>query len=243
MAPKLGSGPLNHPVVPREEWLAARKALLEKEKAFTRLRDDLSRQRRALPWVKVEERYVFEGPNGQETLADLFEQRSQLVVYHLMFNPEWDEGCPHCSFWADNFNGIVVHLNHRDVTLAAASRAPLAKIEAFRKRMGWSFKWVSSGDSDFNYDCHVSFRPEELQSGTVGYNYTRMKMNMADREGVSVFCKDDGGAVYHTYSTYARGIDMLNTAYHYLDLVPKGRDEENLPFTQAWVRYHDRYDE
>jgi predicted dithiol-disulfide oxidoreductase (DUF899 family) len=242
---ELGSGPMQHAVVSREEWLVARKAMLEKEKTFTRLRDELSRQRRELPWVKVEKRYVFEGSNGLDTLADLFENRSQLVVYHFMFNPAWDQGCPSCSFWADNFNPIPVHLNHRDVTLVAVSRAPLAKIEPFRKRMGWSFKWVSSFGNDFNYDYGVSFKPDDLQRGPVVYNYTKTTMApaMEDREGVSVFYKDDDGAVFHTYSAYARGIDLLNTAYNYLDLVPKGRDEDNLEFTQEWVRYHDRYDQ
>jgi predicted dithiol-disulfide oxidoreductase (DUF899 family) len=232
-----------HPVVSRDEWLAARKAFLVKEKEFTRLRDELSRQRRELPWVKVDKAYAFDGPQGQETLADLFGGRSQLVVYHFMFNPEGDSGCPHCSFWADNFNGIDVHLNHRDVSLVAASRAPLAKIEAFRKRMGWSFKWVSSFQSDFNYDYHVSFRPEEIASGAVEYNYVTSPMTMTDREGVSVFHKDGNGTIFHTYSSYARGIDMLNGAYHFLDLVPKGRDEDGLSFTQAWVRHHDRYED
>jgi len=231
----------NHPVVSREEWLTARTAFLAKEKEFTRLRDDLNRQRRELPWVKVDKPYVFDGPNGKETLADLFGNRSQLVVYHFMFNPEWDEGCKLCSFWADNFNGIGVHLNHRDVTLVAVSRAPLSKIEPFKKRMGWSFKWVSSFRSDFNHDYHVSFSPEEIRSGAGFYNYSKTKMNMMDREGVSVFYKDESGAVFHTYSSYARGIDLLNTAYNYLDLVPKGRDEDRLEFTQAWVQYHDRY--
>jgi len=236
---------MQHRVVSRDEWLAARKALLDKEKTFTRLRDDLSRQRRDLPWVKIEKQYVFEGPNGRETLPQLFEGRSQLVVYHFMFSPESDQGCPHCSFWADNFNPIVVHLNHRDVTFIAVSRAPLAKIEPFRKRMGWSFKWVSSFGSDFNYDFHVSFRPEDLKSGRAIYNYTKADMppTMQDREGVSVFYKDADGTVFHTYSAYARGIDLLNAAYNYLDLVPKGRDEDRLEFTQAWVRYHDRYDD
>ena len=230
----------NHPVVSREEWLSARTAFLAKEKEFTRLRDDLSRQRRELPWVKVDKPYVFEGPGGKETLADLFENRSQLVIYHFMFNPESNEGCKHCSFWADNFNGIGVHLNHRDVTFAAVSRAPLAKIEPFKKRMGWSFKWVSSFQSDFNYDYRVSFTPEENQSGTAIYNYENANAGFADREGISVFYKDDRG-VFHSYSCYARGIDMMNAAYHYLDLVPKGRDEDGLAFTQAWVEYHDKY--
>ena len=230
-----------HPVVSNKQWLKARTALLAKEKQFTRLRDKLSRQRRELPWERVEKTYVFDGPGGKESLADLFENRSQLVVYHFMFNPASDEGCKHCSFWADNFNGIVVHLNHRDVTFVAISRAPLAKIEPFKKRMGWSFKWLSSSQNDFNYDYQASFTPEAIRSGTVFYNYAKQKMNMSDREGVSVFHKDASGAIFHTYSSYARGIDMLNTAYHYLDLVPKGRDEGDSP--QSWVRFHDRYED
>jgi len=233
----------DHPVVSHEEWLSARSALLAKEKDFTRLRDDLSRLRRALPWERVDKPYVFDGPNGKESLAELFEKRSQLVVYHFMFNPDWDEGCKHCSFWADNFNGIGVHLNHRDVTLVAVSRAPLAKIEPFKKRMGWSFKWVSSFLNDFNYDYQVSFTPEDIQRGSVFYNYAKTEMDMRDREGTSVFYKDEWGSVFHTYSCYARGIDMLNTAYHYLDLVPQGRDEDRLQFSQEWVRYHDRYED
>jgi predicted dithiol-disulfide oxidoreductase (DUF899 family) len=232
----------DHPRVSREEWLAARRRLLAKEKEFTRLRDELGRERRALPWVKLDKPYAFDGPRGRETLSDLFEGRSQLVVYHFMFSPEWEEGCPHCSFWADNFNGIGVHLNHRDVTFVAVSRAPLARIEAFRKRMGWGFKWLSSAPSDFNYDFHASFRPEQLESGEAVYNYAKHK-DHTDREGVSVFFRDERGDVFHTYSTYARGIDILNTAYNYLDLVPKGRDEGRLSFTQAWVRHHDRYDD
>src|SRR6266849_4534114 len=229
-----------HLVVSLEEWLFARSALFTMEKEFTRLRDELSRQRRELPWEKVDKQYVFDGPSGKETLADLFGKRSQLVVYHFMFNPEWDEGCRSCSFWADNFNDIIVHLNHRDVTFVAISRAPLKKIEPFKKRMGWSFKWLSSFQNDFNYDYQVSFAPEQLRSGTASYNYSKTP-GFEDREGTSVFYKDKSGAVLHTYSCYARGIDMMNTAYHYLDLVPKGRDEEGLEFTQAWVRYHDRY--
>ena len=237
-----GIGIKEHRVVSREEWLSARKAFLAREKEFTRLRDELSRQRRELPWVKVDREYVFEGPQGTETLADLFAGRSQLVVYHFMFTPSWDEGCPSCSFWADNFNGIDAHLNHRDVTFVAISRAPLAKIEAFKERMGWTFKWVSSSPTDFNFDYQVSFKPEDLASGSVVYNYAKTDFGFEDREGVSVFYKDSGGAVFHTYSCYARGIDMLNGAYHYLDLVPRGRDEEGLEFTQAWVRHHDTYD-
>jgi predicted dithiol-disulfide oxidoreductase (DUF899 family) len=231
-----------HKVVSLNEWLEARKQFLTKEKEFTRLREQLSRQRRELPWVKVEENYVFEGAAGKTTLAELFEGRSQLVAYHFMFAPDWEEGCPSCSFWADNFNGIAIHLNHRDVTLVAISRASSEKLEAFKRRMGWTFKWVSSGSNDFNYDYHVSFTPEALK-GQVEYNYAKRKTDTSDLPGVSVFYKDGDGNIYHTYSAYARGIDILNTAYHYLDLVPKGRDEDELEFSQAWVHYHDKYDE
>src|SRR5215471_12720848 len=233
----------NHRVVSHDEWMAARTAFLAKEKEFTRLRDDISRQRRELPWEKVDQRYVFEGPGGKETLADLFAGKSQLVVYHFMFSPEWDEGCKHCSFWADNFDGIDVHLKQRDVSFVAVSRAPLPKIEAFKKRMGWRFKWLSSSGTDFNYDYQASFKPEDIAKGTVLYNYKREPMDMADREGVSVFYKDASGAIFHTYSTYARGIDAVNGAYQFLDLVPKGRDEDQLEFTQSWVRYHDKYED
>src|SRR5216117_1677659 len=226
-----------HPVVSHEEWLSARTAFLVKEKEFTRLRDELSRQRRELPWEKVDKQYIFDGPHGKETLADLFENRSQLVIYHFMFSPEWDEGCPHCSHWADNFNGIIVHLNQRDVTMIAVSRAPYSKLTKYEKRMGWDFKWVSSYDTDFNFDYHVSFRPEELDRKEAFYNYNLQDSNSSEREGVSVFYKDPAGRVFHTYSAYARGIDMLNVAYHYLDLVPKGRDEGGQGL--YWVRRHD----
>jgi predicted dithiol-disulfide oxidoreductase (DUF899 family) len=235
------NGLKGHPVVSHEEWLSTRTAFLAREKEFTQLRDELSRQRRELPWEKVDKQYVFDGPNGKETLSELFENRSQLVVYHFMFPPEDNEGCPHCSFWADNFNGIGVHLNHRDVTFVAISRAPLAKIEQFKQRMGWSFKWVSSFQSDFNYDYQASFPPDAVQRGAVFYNYRQMDTGMMDREGASVFYKDENGAVFHTYSCYARGIDMLNGTYHFLDLVPKGRDEQGLDDPQAWVRHHDKY--
>ncbi len=232
----------DHPVVSREKWLSSRTAFLAKEKEFTRLRDQLSRQRRELPWVKVDKQYVFDGPDGKETLAELFENRSQLIIYHFMFSPDWDEGCKHCSFWADNFNGIGIHLNQLDVTMVAISRAPLSKIEPFKERMGWGFKWVSSYGNDFNYDYHVSFTPKEVQSGAGFYNYSKTEVP-PDREGISVFYKDEKGTIFHTYSCYARGIDMMNTAYHYLDLVPKGRDEDGLESPQDWVQYHDRYKE
>ena len=232
-----------HRVVSHKAWIRARRKFLAKEKKFTRLRDVLARQRRALPWEKVDKQYVFDGPKGRETLAELFDGRSQLVVYHFMFAPDWNEGCKHCSFWADNFNGLGIHLNHRDVSLVAISRAPLEKLEAFKRRMGWSFKWVSSGGNDFNYDYQASFTPQEIESAAAFYNYAKFDVGVSDREGVSVFHKDASGAVFHTYSSYARGIDMLNTAYHYLDLVPKGRDEDDLEFTQSWVRHHDRYEE
>jgi predicted dithiol-disulfide oxidoreductase (DUF899 family) len=240
MSKKTSTTISEQPVVSRAQWLSARTALLTKEKEFTKLRDDLSRQRRDLPWVRVDKQYAFDTPAGKETLAQLFGEYSQLVVYHFMFPPDWSEGCKHCSFWADNFNPIGIHLNHRDVSMVAASRAPLAKIETFRKRMGWNFKWVSAANSDFNYDYGVSFTPEEVKSGTAIYNFGTISPGMTDREGASVFYKDGSGTIFHTYSTYARGIDMLNTAYHYLDLVPKGRDEAGSP--QAWVRHHDRYD-
>jgi len=233
---------LNHRVVSHRDWLSARTAFLAKEKEFTSLRDELSRERRQLPWEKVEKRYVFDGPNGKETLADLFEKRSQLIVYHFMFSPEWNEGCRHCSFWADNFNGIIVHLNQRDATMVAISRAPLPKLDAFKKRMGWSFKWLSSLDTDFNYDYQASFKPDEVKRKSAFYNYRQTDVGDADREGTSVFYKDGNGDIFHTYSAYERGIDMMNTAYHYLDLVPKGRDEDHLEFTQAWVRHHDKYE-
>jgi predicted dithiol-disulfide oxidoreductase (DUF899 family) len=228
-----------HKVLSREKWLAARKALLVKEKAFTRLRDRLSRQRRALPWVKVDKNYVFDGPTGRETLSDLFDDRSQLIVYHFMFAPDWDAGCKHCSFWADNFDKIIVHLDHRDVTMVAASRAPYSKLAAYQKRMGWNFKWVSSGGTDFNFDYHVSFTPEEEANKKALFNYKMQDPDSSDREGASIFYKNAKGNIFHTYSTYARGIDMVNTAYHYLDLVPKGRDEEKTG--PSWLRRRDEY--
>jgi predicted dithiol-disulfide oxidoreductase (DUF899 family) len=218
--------------------MAARKKLLVKEKALTRLADKLSKERRALPWETVTKDYVFEGLNGRESLAQLFDGRSQLVVYHFMFGPDWDAGCPHCSRWADNFNGVIVHLNQRDVTMIAVSRAPYEKLAAYRQRMGWSFKWVSSFGSDFNFDFHVSFTPEEMKNKAF-YNFKLQNPDAPEREGVSVFYKDPKGKVYRTYSTFARGIEALNLDYKYLDIVPKGRDEAGRgPF---WVRRHDEY--
>ena len=227
----------SHSVVSHDEWIAARIALLQQEKEFTRLRDQLAQQRRELPWEQIDKLYVFEGAGGQQSLSDLFDGRSQLVVYHFMFVPEWDTGCPHCSRWADSFNGGIVHLNHRDVSMVAVSRAPYAKLAVYQRRMGWSFKWVSSFGSDFNSDYHVSFTPNEMAKKSAVYNFTMQDPEVSEREGVSVFHKNADGVLFHTYSTYARGIDMLNVDYQYLDLVPKGRDERGQgPF---WVRRHD----
>lgn len=230
-----------HQVVSSGEWLRAREELLAKEKEFTRRRDELSRLRRELPWRRVDKPYEFAGADGRITLSELFAGRSQLVVYHFMFDPGWEAGCKSCSFWADNFNGFYVHLNQRDVTLAAVSRAPWPTIAHFQKRMGWNFPWMSSAASDFNFDYGVSFAPEQLAAGAVVYNYRPRPTSMTELPGISVFAKDDTGAIFHTYSCYARGLDMLNAAYHYLDLVPKGRDEAGLPYNQAWVRHHDNY--
>ncbi len=230
-----------HIIVSSEEWLAARKELLKKEKQFTRLRDKLSAQRRELPWVKVEKPYIFDGPEGKETLADLFEGKRQLIVYHFMFGPGWEEGCKSCSFVADHFDGMTVHLNARDVSMVVVSRAPLTELQAFKKRMGWRFKWVSSYGNDFNYDYHVSFAKNELKNGKVYYNYELQEFPSEEAPGISVFCRNENGEVFHTYSTYTRGLDMLMGTYNYLDLVPKGRDEDALAFTMAWVRHHDRY--
>jgi len=230
---------MDHQVVSREQWIAARTELLKREKEFTKARDALSRVRRDLPWESLAKEYTFDGPKGKETLADLFEGRSQLVVYHFMFGPNAKVGCPHCSFWADNFNPIIVHLNQRDVTMVAISRAPLARLEEYKKRMGWSFKWLSSGNSDFNVDFQASFKPEDVKAKKAMYNFVIYNdLEETEREGISVFHKVDG-KIFHTYSTYARGIDLMNTAYNYLDLVPKGRDEGNRgPF---WLRRKDEY--
>lgn len=232
-----------HKVVPHEDWVEARKAFLSKEKEFTRLRDELSRKRRELPWERVGKKYVFDGPGGKETLSDLFDGRSQLIVYHFMYGPGWGEGCKSCSFIADHFNPAVVHLNHRDVSMVAVSKAPLDELKAFKKRMGWTFKWVSSFNNEFNRDYHVSFAQEELDGGKSYYNYKYMKFPSTEAPGASVFYQDENGDIFHTYSVYERGLDMLIAAYHYLDMVPKGRDEQNLSFTMEWLRLHDEYED
>lgn len=228
-------------IVSRAEWTAARVQLLQKEKEFNRQRDALSAERRELPCVKVEKDYVFTGPNGRTSLRDLFEGRRQLIVYHFMFDPSWEEGCKSCSLLADTFDGGSLHLPARDVSFVAVSRAPLAKLEAFKKRMGWSFKWLSSAESDFNYDYHVSFRQEDKDAGTVEYNYKNQEFPVSEAPGLSVFLRD-GDDVLHTYSTYARGLDILMSTYNYLDLVPFGRNEEGLSYTMSWLRHHDKYD-
>ena len=238
----MSQSPIEHPrVVSHAEWLEARKDLLAKEKDFSRRRDALSAERRELPWVRVEKEYVFDAPGGRETLADLFDGRSQLIVYHFMFGPGWDQGCPSCSLVSDHIDGATVHLAQRDVTLVVVSRAPLPEIAAFKQRMGWRFKWVSSYGSDFNRDHHVSFTKEELAKGKVYYNYDSSGFGSEEAPGASVFYRDAAGSIFHTYSAYARGLDLLIGAYNYLDLVPKGRDEDGLPHTMAWVRHHDRY--
>jgi predicted dithiol-disulfide oxidoreductase (DUF899 family) len=232
---------MRNQVVSPEEWLKARLELLAAEKEFTRQRDALTRRRMAMPWERVEKPYRFEGPDGEFSLADLFDGRSQLIVYHFMFAPDWEEACKSCSFWADNFNGIPIHLNHRDVTFVAVSRAPLAKLDAYKKHMGWSFPWFSSNGGDFNFDYQASVRPEDLAKGKAYYNYKVQPSTVSDEVAISVFCRDESGEVFHTYSCYSRGVDMLNGAYHFLDLVPKGRDEDDLDYPMAWVRRHDQY--
>jgi predicted dithiol-disulfide oxidoreductase (DUF899 family) len=230
-----------HKIVSPDEWVSQRKALLAKEKELTRLRDKLNAERRDLPWVKVEKTYVFDTPEGKKTLADLFAGRSQLLAYHFMLGPGWEEGCPSCSYLADHFDGSAIHLAHRDVAFVAVSRAPLPEIEAFKTRMGWRFKWVSSSGSDFNFDYHVSFTPEQIAEGKAYYNYDVRPNTVSEQVGISVFYRSERSEVFHTYSCYSRGVDMLNGAYHYLDLAPKGRDEDGLEFTMEWVRRHDQY--
>ena len=231
----------NHSVVPADLWVAERKALLAREKELVHLRDEIARARRELPWERVEKDYVFAAPEGRRSLADLFEGRRQLLVQHFMFGPGWEQGCPSCSYMADHSDGMNVHLKHRDVTFLAVSRATLPEIERFRSRMGWQFKWVSSFANDFNHDFGVSFTPEEQSKGNVYYNYGMQPFPTEEAPGISVFYKDDAGDVFHTYSTYGRGVEVMMGTYNLLDLVPKGRDE-NPGEGMGWVRHHDRYE-
>jgi len=230
-------------IVSPEDWLSDRKSLLEQEKAFTRARGALSAARPALPWTRVEKDYVFTAPDGRKSLADLFDGRDQLMVYHFMLGPDWKQGCKACSYLADHFDPAVIHLAHRDVSFVSVSRAPLDQIIPFKERMGWSFPWVSSFESDFNRDFHVSFDQAEMDAGEIYYNYRQTSFPEAEAPGLSVFAKGDDGAVYHTYSTYGRGLDIFITAYNFLDHAPKGRDEQDLPYGMDWVRHHDRYDD
>jgi predicted dithiol-disulfide oxidoreductase (DUF899 family) len=230
-----------HQVVSRQEWLAARRAHLTREKEFTRARDRLTAERRALPWVKVDKTYVFDGPQGTRTLSDLFAGRSQLIVQHFMFAPDWTEGCKSCAFWADGFERMIPHLAARDTSLVAISRAPFAKLDAFRTRMGWTFDWFSSAANEFNFDYVVSFTPDEINSGARLYNFGTSNFGVEEAPGISVFCRNENG-IFHTYSCFARGLDMMNPAYHYLDLTPLGRQEEGLPYPMDWVRLRDRYE-
>jgi len=230
-----------HKIVSRQQWIEARRVHLAQEKELTQARERLNEERRALPWVKVDKAYLFDGAEGKKTLADLFNSKSQLVVQHFMFAPEWNEGCKSCSFWADGFERMIPHLAARDTTLAAVSRAPLSKLLPFKTRMGWTFDWVSSADSDFNYDYAVSFTPDDVKSGAKVYNFGTSGFGIEDAPGISVFYRDEAGDIFHTYSCFARGLDMMNVAYHYLDLTPLGRHEEGLPYPMDWVRLRDQY--
>ncbi len=230
----------NRKVVSQKEWLVAREKFLIEEKKFSKLRDKLNLQRRKLPWIKIEKEYVFDGPTGKLTLSGLFGGKSQLIIYHFMFGPGWRDGCEHCSFWADHFDSVNLHIKQRDTVFAVVSRAPWKEIKPFKKRMGWQFKWLSSFDKDFNFDFNVSFTPEQRKNGKAVYNYAPLEMDMDEREGVSAFYRDKNGDIYHTYSSYERGIDLMNTTYNFLDLTAKGRDE-NPEASQDWVRYHDQY--
>ena len=231
-----------HTIVTREKWLEARLDLLAAEKDLTRRCDEVARLRRQLPWVPVEKNYVFEGADGHETLADLFDGRSQLIVQQFMLAPGWEQGCKSCSFMADHTDGMTVHLAHRDATMAAISRPPIAEIERFRRRMGWQFRWVSSYGTDFNYDFGVSFTPEERAKGKIDYNFGDWRLVGEEWPGVSVFAKDDAGNVFHTYSTYGRGVEVMMGTYRMLDLTPKGRDETGEAARMGWVRHRDRYE-
>ena len=232
---------MNHRVVSEAEWLESRREFLEREKAFTRAREELNQARRELPWLRVEKAYRFEGPQGELGLDDLFAGCSQLIVYHFMFHPDWEQACKSCSFWADNYNAFFRHLRQRDVELVAVSRAPLNKLADFADRAGWQFPWYSSVNSDFNYDFGVSFTDEQIATGTVDYNFGPSSFTPLEAPGLSVFYRDEDGALYRTYSCYSRGLDMLNGAYHHLDLVPRGRDEAGLAFPMAWLDFQDQY--
>ncbi len=233
----------NHKVVSKEEWVTARKEHLKKEKEFTRQRDELRKESRALPWLKIEKNYKFEYVNGKVTLSDLFDGKSQLIIYHFMLGPEWEEGCSGCSFLADSYNGAEIHLKHRDVSFVTVSRAPLKKINEYKKRMGWNITWLSSFGSEFNFDFNVSFTEEEKKEGKVYYNYDMNDYFSDEGPGISVFYKNNNGEIFHTYSTYQRGLDQFIVPYHLLDIVPKGRDEEGLNFGMEWLRHHDKYGE
>ncbi len=236
------SNVVNHPVVTPDRWIAERKNLLAREKELTYLRDQIAEQRRALPWVRIDQEYVFDTPAGKRTLAGLFEGRSQLMVQHFMLGPGWEQGCQSCSFMADHTDGMQIHLEHRDVTFVAVSRAPMAEIERFRSRMGWKFNWVSSSGNDFNYDFHVSFTPEERKKGEVYYNFGMTAFPAEEAPGISLFYRSEAGEVFHTYSTFGRGVEVMMGTYNMLDLAPKGRDEEGLSYGMEWVRHHDRYE-
>lgn len=232
---------IDHAVVSPEEWKAARLEFLDQEKEFTRRRDALSSARRDLPWTEVTTDYRFDTPDGEVSLADLFGDRNQLLLYHFMMGPDWDEGCPSCSFWADNYNGTIVHLAHRDTAFAAVSRTSVEKIEAYRQRMGWDFRWVSSLNSSFNFDMGVSFTPEQITSGEALYNYGTQVFGGDEAPGLSTFVRDGDGRIFLTYQAFSRGLDMLNGTYHHLDLMAKGRDEDNLDWTMQWLHRHDAY--
>ena len=230
-----------HTIVSREEWIAARKAHLAHEKEYTKARERLNEARRALPWVKIEKDYVFDGSDGKVSLGDLFKGRKQLVVQHIMFAPDWNDACKSCSFWADGLERMIPHLAARDTTMVAISRAPLPKLAAFKARMGWTFDWLSSASCDFNYDYAVSFTPDAIQSGENIYNFGTSGFGIEEAPGISVFYRDEAGTIFHTYSCFARGLDMMNVAYQYLDLTPRGRHEEGLPYPMDWVRLRDQY--
>ena len=236
------AGSASHPVVPDALWTERRLQLLAREKELTRLHDQVAAERRALPWRRITKDYVFDTPTGKRTLADLFDGRRQLLVQHFLFGPGWEQGCPSCSYMADHADGMTIHLAHRDITFVAVSRAPLADILRFRERMGWRFDWVSSNGSDFNFDFGVSFTPEDLATGEVLYNFHKGYFPAEEAPGLSVFCKDDAGTVFHTFSTFGRGVEVMMGAYQLMDLTPQGRNERDVFYKMEWVRHHDRYE-